>query len=287
MLLLGMAVSISELIVLIRGGGEMATGIAHRLHRCQMRVLITEIAVPTAVRRNVAFAEAVYEGAHTVEGVKAVRLRSCDEAYAAWEQKQIPVFVDPEASIGKVLKPVVVVDAIMAKKNGATNRTDAPVVIGVGPGFTAGVNVHAVVESNRGHHLGRVIWDGAAESYTGIPSSVDGFTASRVLRVPQSGIFHTLRSIGNVIAAGEPIAIVNGELIKAEISGQIRGLLRNGIQVQQGIKAGDIDPRGERGYCDLISDKSRAIAGGVLEAILHSLRDLKIHGDIKFQNLKG
>lgn len=277
-----MTVSISELIVLIRGGGEMATGIAHRLHRCHMRVLITEIIMPTSVRRNVAFAEAVYKGAHTVEGVEAVRAASCDEAYMAWKRNQIPVFVDPEASIREILKPVVIVDAIMAKKNGVARLTDAPVVIGVGPGFTAGFNVHAVVESNRGHHLGRVIWDGAAETDTGIPASVDGYTASRVLRAPQSGTFNALRAIGDVIATGEPVAHVNGELIKAEISGQIRGLLRNGIQVQQGSKAGDIDPRGERGYCDLISDKSRAIAGGVLEAVLHSLGDLKIHGDSKF-----
>ncbi|HET9881208.1 MAG TPA: selenium-dependent molybdenum cofactor biosynthesis protein YqeB [Candidatus Binatia bacterium] len=277
-----MTVSISELIVLIRGGGEMATGIAHRLHRCHMRVLITEIIMPTSVRRNVAFAEAVYKGAHTVEGVEAVRAASCDEAYMAWKRNQIPVFVDPEASIREILKPVVIVDAIMAKKNGVARLTDAPVVIGVGPGFTAGFNVHAVVESNRGHHLGRVIWDGAAETDTGIPASVDGYTASRVLRAPRSGTFNALRAIGDVIATGEPVAHVNGELIKAEISGQIRGLLRNGIQVQQGSKAGDIDPRGERGYCDSISDKSRAIAGGVLEAVLHSLGDLKIHGDSKF-----
>lgn len=277
-----MTVSISELIVLIRGGGEMATGIAHRLHRCHMRVLITEITMPMSVRRNVAFAEAVYKGAHTVEGVEAVRAASCDEAYMAWKRNQIPVFVDPEASIREILKPVVIVDAIMAKKNGVARLTDAPVVIGVGPGFTAGFNVHAVVESNRGHHLGRVIWDGAAETDTGIPASVDGYTASRVLRAPRSGTFNALRAIGDVIATGEPVAHVNGELIKAEISGQIRGLLRNGIQVQQGSKAGDIDPRGERGYCDLISDKSRAIAGGVLEAVLHSLGDLKIHGDSKF-----
>ena len=277
-----MTVSISELIVLIRGGGEMATGIAHRLHRCHMRVLITAITMPTSVRRNVAFAEAVYKGAHTVEGVEAVRAASCDEAYMAWKRNQIPVFVDPEASIREILKPVVIVDAIMAKKNGVARLTDAPVVIGVGPGFTAGFNVHAVVESNRGHHLGRVIWDGAAETDTGIPASVDGYTASRVLRAPRSGTFNALRAIGDVIATGEPVAHVNGELIKAEISGQIRGLLRNGIQVQQGSKAGDIDPRGERGYCDSISDKSRAIAGGVLEAVLHSLGDLKIHGDSKF-----
>jgi xanthine dehydrogenase accessory factor len=267
-----MTISISELMVLIRGGGEMATGIAHRLHRCHMKVLITEIAMPTSVRRNVTFAEAVYEGVQIVEGVKAVRVGSCDEAYGAWEQNQIPVFVDSEASTAKILKPDVIVDAIMAKKNGVARLTDAPVVIGVGPGFTAGIDVHAVIESNRGHHLGRVLWDGSAESDTGIPASVDGYTASRVLRVPQSGIFNALRAIGDVIAAGEPVATVNDKMIKAEISGQIRGLLRNGIQVQQGIKAGDIDPRGERGYCDLISDKSRAIGGGVLEAVLHSLR---------------
>jgi xanthine dehydrogenase accessory factor len=277
-----MALSFSELRVLIRGGGEMATGIAHRLHRCHMRVFITEIAMPTSVRRNVAFAEAVYEGAQTVEGVKAVRVGSCDQAYAAWEQDQIPIFVDPEARIRAILKTAVIVDAIMAKKNGAAKLIDAPIVIGVGPGFTAGSDVHAVVESNRGHHLGRVIWNGAAESDTGIPAPVDGYTASRVLRVPQSGIFNALRAIGDVIAIGEPVAKVNDEFIKAKISGQIRGLLRNGIQVQQGIKAGDIDPRGERGYGDSISDKSRAIAGGVLEAVLHSLKDLKIHDDFKF-----
>jgi xanthine dehydrogenase accessory factor len=269
-----MTVPISELMVLIRGGGEMATGIAHRLHRSHMRVLITEIATPTSVRRTVAFAEAVYEGAQTVEGVKAVRVDSSDEAYAAWEQNQIPIFIDPEASIGKILKPVVIVDAIMAKKSGAAKLTDAPLVIGVGPGFIAGFDVHAVIESNRGHHLGRVIWDGAAECDTGIPASVDGYTASRVLRVPRNGIFSALRAIGDAVSAGEAVATVNGELIKAEISGQIRGLLRNGIQVEKGIKAGDIDPRGERGYCDSISDKSRAIAGGVLEAVLHSLSDL-------------
>jgi xanthine dehydrogenase accessory factor len=162
----------------------------------------------------------------------------------------------------------------MAKKSGAAKLTDAPLVIGVGPGFIAGFDVHAVIESNRGHHLGRVIWDGAAESDTGIPASVDGYTASRVLRVPRNGIFSALRAIGDAVSAGEAVATVNGELIKAEISGQIRGLLRNGIQVEKGIKAGDIDPRGERGYCDSISDKSRAIAGGVLEAVLHSLSDL-------------
>jgi xanthine dehydrogenase accessory factor len=269
-----MALPISELTVLIRGGGEMATGIAHRLHRCHMRVVITEIDMPTSVRRNVAFAEAVYEGSKTVEGVNAVRIASYDESSAVWKQKEIPIFVDPAASIREILKPAVVVDAIMAKKSGATKLTDAPLVIGVGPGFTAGIDVHAVVESNRGHHLGRVIWDGAADSDTGIPAAVAGYTGSRVLRVPQTGIFKAIRAIGDLITIGETVAEVNGGAIKAEISGQIRGLLRSGIQVERGMKAGDIDPRGQRGYCDSISDKSRAIAGGVLEAVLHSFRDL-------------
>jgi xanthine dehydrogenase accessory factor len=281
-----MALPIAQLTVLIRGGGEMATGIAHRLHRCHMRVVITEIATPTSVRRNVAFAEAVYEGAQTVEGVKAVRAVSCDEAYSVWKQGQIPIFVDPDASMREILKPAVLVDATMTKKNGAAKLTDAPVVIGVGPGFTAGIDVRAVIESNRGHHLGRVIWDGAAESDTGIPAPVQGYTESRVLRVPQTGIFRALRMIGDLVTIGDAVAEVNGEAIKAEISGQIRGLLRNGIQVEQGTKAGDIDPRGQRGYCDSISDKSRAIAGGVLEAILHSFRDLKLHGDFQFENFK-
>jgi xanthine dehydrogenase accessory factor len=271
-----MALAISELKVLVRGGGEMATGIAHRLHQCHMKVMITEIAAPTAVRRSVAFAEAVYEGAQVVEGVEAVKVDSFDDAQTAWRRNHIPLLVDPHASIREILKPAVIVDAIMSKKNGASKLTDAPVVIGVGPGFTAGIDVHAVVESNRGYHLGRVIWDGAAESDTGIPAPVGGYTHTRVLRVPETGIFTALRAIGDPVQIGETIAEVNGLCIKADISGQIRGLLRSGIRVQRGMKAGDVDPRGERGYCDLISDKSRAIAGGVLEAVLRSLHDLRI-----------
>ena len=274
-----MVLALSELTVLIRGGGEMATGIAHRLHRCHMRVVITEIASPTSVRRNVAFAEAIYEGTHTVEGVKAVRVTSCDEAYRVWKQSQIPIFIDPEASLRQSFQPMVVVDATMAKRNACVKITDAPVVIGVGPGFTAGIDVCAVVESNRGHHLGRVIWEGAAESDTGIPAPVDGYSQSRVLRAPRTGIFKAIRAIGDQISVGEVVAEVNGQPIKAEIAGVIRGLLRNGIRIEQGTKAGDIDPRGQRGYGNLISDKSRAIAGGVLEAVLHSFRDLKLHGE--------
>ena len=260
-----------DIKVLIRGGGEMASGIAHRLHRCGMKVLITEVGAPTAVRRTVAFAEAVYEGFQTVDGVTAVKINKAEGVHVQWKNGNIPVFVDPSASIREDIRPDVIVDAIMAKQNSSTRLSHARLVIGVGPGFTVGVNAHAVVESNRGHHLGRVIWDGQAEANTGVPAPVSGHTNERVLRVPRPGRFVALRRIGDVVKIGESIGQVNGDPIRAQISGLIRGLLPDGIEVWRGMKAGDIDPRGQREYCYSISDKARAISGGVLEAILHSL----------------
>ena len=248
----------------------MASGIAYRLHRCHMKVVITEVAQPTTVRRTVAFAEAVYRGRHTIEGVEAVRVDSTAEADAVWEKGAIPLFVDPEARVREAIHPEVVVDAIMAKKKGtATNKSYAPLVIGVGPGIVAGVHAHAVVESNRGHNLGRVLWQGEAERDTGVPAPVSGYTEERVLRAPKRGLFETRHEIGDSVQAGDIVAQVDGLPIRAEIRGVLRGLLKDGIAVEQGIKAGDIDPRGEAEYCYLISDKARAIAGGVLEAILH------------------
>jgi xanthine dehydrogenase accessory factor len=264
-----MAPAFCDLTVLVRGGGEVATGIAHRLNRCHMNVVITEIDKPTAVRRSVSFAEAVYDTTQIVEGVKAVRVDSVNEIRSMWERHDVPLVVDADAELRKLLNPLVLVNAIMAKKSGKTSTTDAPLVIGVGPGFSAGVDVHAVIESNRGYNLGRVIWEGAAENDTGEPAPVNGFSHDRVLRTPRSGTFRAVRAIGDLVKRDEVIGEVNGDPIIAQISGQIRGLLRSGIQVQQGTKAGDIDPRGERGYCYSISDKARAIAGGVLEAILH------------------
>jgi xanthine dehydrogenase accessory factor len=265
-----MALSFSELKVLIRGGGEMASGIALRLHQCHLKVLITEVAAPTAVRRTVAFAEAIYDGSQTIEGVKAIKVCSPREAEDVWQRGSIPILVDPAARIREALKPSVVVDAIMAKKYTDTTISHAPLVIGIGPGFFAGSNVHAVVESNRGYHLGRVIWDGAAEAYTGLPADVSGHAEDRVLRITRSGRFKALRQIGDVVKTGESVAEVDGVPIQAQIPGLVRGMLRNDIEVQQGIKAGDIDPRTERGYCYSVSDKARAIGGGVLEAIFHS-----------------
>lgn len=264
-----MAPALSDLTVLVRGGGEIATGIAHRLHRCHINAIITEIEKPTAVRRTVSFAEAVYERTQIVEGVKAVRVNSANEVRSTWERHDIPLVVDPDAEIRKLLDPLVLVNAIMAKRNCNTAMTDAPLVIGVGPGFSAGVDVHAVIESNRGYNLGRVIWDGVAEKDTGEPATVNGFSHDRVLRAPRLGRFRAVRAIGDLVRLNEIVADVDGEPVVARIPGQIRGLLRSGVHVQQGAKAGDIDPRGERGYCYSISDKARAIAGGVVEAILH------------------
>ncbi len=261
-----------DLKVLIRGGGEMASGIAHRLHQSHMRVLITEVPNPTAVRRTLAFAEAAYLGSQTIENVKAVLVKDIAEAKNQWPCGQIPLLIDPEASIRKSLEPDVIVDAIMAKKNSTTKISDAPLVLGIGPGFIAGVHAHAVVESNRGYNLGRVIWNGTAEPDTGIPGAISGYTEARVLRAPQSGTFKGLREIGDHVRSGECVAEVDGAPIKAEISGMIRGILRSGIPIGAGVKVGDIDPRGEREYCYTISDKARAIGGGVLEAILHSFK---------------
>jgi xanthine dehydrogenase accessory factor len=262
-----------ELKILIRGGGEMASGIAHRLHQSRMKVLITEVATPTAVRRTLAFAEAVYLGSQTVENVRAVLIRDAGEVKLAWQHGHIPLLVDPDARIRELMAPDVLIDAIMAKKNTTTRISDAPLVIGIGPGFVAGNNAHAIVESNRGYNLGRVIWDGAAEPDTGIPAPVSGYTEARVFRAPRSGCFTGFREIGDHVESGECVAEVDGARITAQISGMIRGMLRSGIPISAGVKVGDIDPRGQREYCYSISDKSRAIAGGVLEAILHSFKN--------------
>ena len=262
-----------DLKVLIRGGGEMASGIAHRLHQSHMKVLITEVSAPTAVRRTLAFAEAVYLGSQTIENVTAVLVKDAAAAETEWQCGHIPLLVDPDARIREIIAPDVIIDAIMAKKHSNAKITDAPLVIGIGPGFVAGTNAHAIVESNRGYNLGRVIWKGSAEPDTGIPAAVSGYAEERVFRAPRSGCFTGFREIGDHVESGECVAEVDGIPIKVQISGMIRGMLRSGIAIAAGVKAGDIDPRGEREYCYAISDKARAIGGGVLEAILHSFEN--------------
>lgn len=263
---------LENILVVIKGGGDLATGVAHRLHRAGMQVVVTELAQPTVIRRAVAVASAVYEGQVEVEGMVARLVASDDEIRAALALGQVPVVIDPQGEVITRLRPTVVVDAIMAKRNTGTRITDAPIVIGLGPGFTAGVDVHAVIETNRGHNLGRVILSGSAEPNTGIPGPTMGYTIERVLRAPCEGLFKGERRIGDPVEAGEVVASVAGQPVVANISGVLRGLLADGVLVRAGMKVGDVDPRGVREHCFTISDKARAIGGGVLEAILYLLR---------------
>ena len=267
---------LEDILVIVKGGGDLATGVAHRLHRAGMQVVVTELAQPTVIRRAVAVASAVYEGQVEVEGLVARLVESDQEMRVARAGGQVPVIVDPSGEVITRLHPTVVVDAIMAKRNTGTTITDASIVIGLGPGFTAGVDVHAVIETNRGHHLGRVILSGSAEPHTGVPGPTAGFTAERVLRAPCQGTFTGKRRIGDPVKAGEAVASVAGEPVVAKISGVVRGLLADGLFVKAGMKVGDVDPRGVREHCFTISDKARAIGGGVLEAVLYLLSRLDI-----------
>lgn len=261
---------LGELVVLIRGAGEMASGVAHRLFRSHLRICLLEIAHPLAVRRGVSFCEAVYEGEKEVEGVRAKLISGTEEIRSVWEAGKIPLLIDPEGeSTRAFLSPDVVVDAILAKRNLGTKKTDAPLVIGLGPGFTAGEDVHVVIETNRGQNLGKVIFEGAAEPDTGVPAPVSGFTVERVLRATGNGVFRPVRSIGEGVEKGAIVAWVEDQPVMAGISGVIRGMLRGETEVKEGMKVGDIDPRGKRELCFTISEKARAIGGGVLEAILN------------------
>jgi xanthine dehydrogenase accessory factor len=255
------------MLVFIRGAGDIATGIGLRLWRAGLQVVMTDIAYPTAIRRTVAFSECIFKGENVVEGVTA-RRSTPEQVPELLAQKIVPVLVDPEGTSIAVLKPDVVVDAILAKKNLGTKQTDAPVVIGVGPGFTAGEDCHAVVETMRGHTLGRVIYQGAALPNTAIPGLIGGFAGERVLRAPDTGVFHALRDIGALVEAGESVGEVNGKPMVCTISGVLRGILPEGTPVQKGMKSGDVDPRGEKANCTTASDKALAVGGGVLEALL-------------------
>lgn len=262
-------------LVLIRGAGDLATGCAVRLHRAGFSLVMTELPAPTAVRRTVAFSEAVHDGTVTVEGVRARRAGSAAEARAIVRGGDAAVLVDPDGSAAGRLRPAVVVDARMAKRNLGTAIADAPIVIGLGPGFVAGRDVHAVVETNRGHALGSVILDGEAEPNTGIPGEIGGYDVERLLRAPAAGPLRAIRRIGDRVAAGETVADVAGRPVEARIAGVLRGLVRDGSVVREGQKLGDVDPRARPEHCFTVSDKARSVAGGVLEAILHLARTRK------------
>ncbi len=255
-------------VVLVKGAGDLATGCAVRLARCGFAVVMTELPAPTAVRRTVAFSEAVHDGSATVEGVRARLARTAAEARRIARTGEVAVLVDPEDRARERLAPAAVVDARMAKRNLGTARGEAPVVIGLGPGFMAGADVDAVVETNRGHALGSVLLEGSAEPNTGVPGEIGGFGAERLLRAPAAGSLRARRQIGERVEAGAVVGDVDGQSVTAAIAGVLRGLVRDGSHVRAGQKIGDVDPRARPEHCFTVSDKSRAVAGGVVEAIL-------------------
>jgi len=263
---------IDQSIVVMRGGGDLGTGAALRLQRAGWRVLITELAQPLAIRRAVAFATAIYDGSIEVEGAVAQRIDHVDEADRTWALDRIPVIVDADRSIGLQLNPTALIDAIMAKHNTGTRLTDAPIVVALGPGFVTGIDCHAVVETNRGHNLGRVYYRGSAETDTGVPGQIGGENDRRVLRAPTSGVFHAERKIGDVMKTGEVIGYIGSLPLAAQIDGVLRGVLADGLSITGGTKVADIDPRGNVRHCFSVSDKAWAVGGGVLEAVMYLAR---------------
>ena len=260
---------LNEIVVGLKGAGEMATGIAWRLYQANIRKLfLMEIPEPLAVRREVCFSEAVLHGKKTVEGVQAVRTEGAEATREAWEHGQLAVIVDPKWAMIEEMRPDVVVDSILAKRNLGTRVEEAPLVIGLGPGFTAGRDVRMVIETNRGHNLGRIILKGSAEANTGVPGVIGGYAGERVFRAPVRGRFTARVEIGDLVRSGDVLGKVDEHEVRAEIEGVVSGLIASGHRVTKGLKLGDIDPRGDASYCTTVSEKSRAIGGAVLEAIL-------------------
>jgi len=262
--------SLKDLVIVIKGGGEMATGLACRLFNANFRHLVMlETDRPMAVRRCVSFCEAVYDGAITVEGITARRSDAFLDISRIWDAGEVPVVVDPVWAVISDLAPQVVIDAIIAKKNLGTDMGEAPLVIGLGPGFCAGEDVHRVIETNRGHDLGRIIEKGPAQADTGIPGTICGVSGERVLRAPSDGLFEAVCAIGDLVTRDQVMGLVNQVPVTAKIDGMVRGLIRNQTLVPAGCKIGDIDPRGTAAAHDTISEKARAVGGAVLEAILN------------------
>lgn len=307
-----------NLLIICRGAGDLATGIIHRLHRAGHRVIALETDYPAAIRRQVSFCEAVYDGSAAVEGVTARLVPALADAEtdtetcsgindtpaahivsekwdssaieAVLEAGEVPLLIDQKGESIALLKPDVVVDAIIAKKNLGTTINMAPLVIGVGPGFTAGQDVHLVIESMRGHNLARIITDGMAQPNTGVPGNIAGFTSERVIHAPAAGYIHDVRKIGDIVQKGDEIARIYPDKesydnalseyvpVNATITGIIRGLIREGYYFRKGFKIADIDPReSEITNCFTISDKARSIAGSVLEAVSAFEHGVKIY----------
>ena len=266
-------------LIIVRGGGDLATGTIYKLKKSGFPVLILEVAQPSAIRRNVAFCEAVYQGTQTVENMTSYLAESLAQAQQFLNEGKLAVLVDPAGESIAALNPLAVVDAILAKKNLGTNKRLAPITVALGPGFRAGEDVDAVIETKRGHNLGRVLWEGTAAPNTGIPGIIGGYGIERVIHCPAKGILRNVKKITDTVSKGEVIAVVemeNGIVpVEATVDGILRGMIRDGYPVQIGFKMADIDPRiDEYNNCFTISDKARCIAGGVLEAILQRKGEL-------------
>ncbi len=278
---------IEQSLVAVKGAGDLATGVIHRLHSAGFPVLATELPEPTVVRRTVSFAEAVLLGEMTVEGITAQCATSPEEITTLLANRRVPIVVDSEGRVLRLLRPLALIEATLSKHNSGISINDAPIVIALGPGYAAGRDAHAVVETNRGHNLGRVYYTGSAEPNTGVPGAIAGYTIERLLKAPAAGKISGVRQIGDMVQAGEIVAQIHeagctgkpcncqSVPVIAAIPGILRGLLRDSITVSTGMKVGDIDPRAAREHCFTISDKSRAIGGGVLEAILHLMQGLR------------
>lgn len=268
-------------LVVVRGGGDIATGTIMKLYQCGFSVLILEIENPSAIRRNVAFSEAIYQGIQMVEQVSCFLAKDLDEACAFLNEGKLTMLIDPDGDCLKTLQPLVLVDAILAKKNLGTTRDMAPITVALGPGFEAGNDVDAVIETQRGHSLGRIIYEGRAIENTGIPGKIAGFDKERVIHSPEKGTMRNVKVITDLVKKGEVIAEIeteNGKVpVYASLDGLLRGLIRDGYPVTRGFKIADIDPRtDEYNNCFTISDKARCIAGGVLEAILHLKKERQL-----------
>ena len=256
------------MLTVIKGAGDIASGIALRLKHAKFDVVMTDIERPTAIRRTVCFSQAIVNGTAQVEDVKAEKANNAEEIKKILSMGNIAVIADEKAEIIKALKPEAVVDAILAKENLGTKIDDAPIVIGVGPGFTAGVDCHAVVETKRGHYLGRVIKNGSAAANTGVPGNIGGYTTERIIRAVKDGVFDPVCEIGDTVKGGQTVAYIDGEAVKCSIGGVLRGILPKGTPVYKGMKSGDVDPRCVKEHCYTVSDKALAVGGGALEAIL-------------------
>ncbi len=257
-------------LVLIKGAGDLATGVGHRLHRAGFSVVMTEQERPTVIRRTVSFARAVFDAEAEVEGVRAKKVGEPDvkKIHEFIDQGIVPVVIDPYLEMLSQLRPGVFIEATLSKKNSGVSLNYAPLVIALGPGFKAGRDVHAVVETKRGHDLGRVIYDGEALPNDGMPGPVEGYSTERLIKAPGSGVFKAELAIGDLVSPGDPVGRVGDTAVRAEIAGVVRGLIQEGLEVKRGMKIGDIDPRMRSDYCFTISDKARAVGGGVIEAIM-------------------